>query len=290
MMNLYSEIPLLLKTYPSVALCTIVHTKGSTPMKNGSKIIVCPDKKIIGTIGGGALEYAVIKDALKCIENSESKLFEHHLTKDHQMCCGGTVSVFIEIIKSFPKLYIFGAGHVGSFLATVSSLLQFDTYLIDDREFILSQFKMQDIFNNKVTTILHSPVEYIQSLPIENTNDNFCVIVTYNHQIDREILLGAISKKFKYIGMIGSKRKVFITRKFLHHNNISENDINKIDMPIGIDIHAYYPEEIAVSILAKIISCKHQTHSIPCNTYNSDTFNSIHEEYLNNISLCIKKL
>ncbi len=296
MNNFLFQLSDLLKTYYAVAICTIVETNGSTPMKNGAKIIVCPDRKILGTIGGGALEKCVVENAITCLNNNESKLFVHHLTKDHQMCCGGTVKVFIDIIKRPSNLFIFGAGHVGSALARIASFQQdLEIFLIDDRPFYVHQIQTDIHYKSRINGVLASPVEWIQHFDEQMCFNSFCVIVTYNHQLDREILLNALSKNFKYVGMIGSQRKVLVTKKFLLQKNIPEDVINTIDMPIGMNIHAYYPEEIAVSILAKIISVKnqqiHEHNNISDSGYSEHYIKGKEDiNVIENMNVCLKNL
>lgn len=285
-MNIFDKISKILKEHPQIALCTIIDTKGSTPMKVGAKIIVCPDGKIIGTIGGGAFEKAVIENALHCLKENSSKIFVYHLTKDYQMCCGGTINVFIDIIYSPSKIYIFGAGHVGKSLAQFALLSGFDVFLIDDRDEILKPFYENENFNK--VHLIHTPfIEYLINLSIKETQNSYCVILTYNHQIDRTLLLHSISKSFKYIGMIGSRRKVEVSKKFLLQNNVPEDIIKSIDMPIGININAYYPEEIAISILAKIISIKN-TH-LKGNNKLSESEKIIPLQ-TQNLEICLKNL
>ncbi|GIV27130.1 MAG: xanthine dehydrogenase accessory factor [Bacteroidia bacterium] len=289
MSNVLLEISQLLRIYSSVALCTIVETTGSTPMKSGSKIIVCPDGKVIGTIGGGALEKSVIENAITCISSNESKLFIHHLTKEHQMCCGGTVKVFIDIVLSPYKLYIFGAGHVGSALAKIASFHNdLKVFLIDDRPDYIQRIQSQSEYLERINCVLASPVEFVRNLDPNSTLNSFCVIVTYDHQLDREILLNALSRNFRYVGMIGSKRKVLVTKKFLIQHHISEDKISTIDMPIGININAYYPEEIAVSIMAKIISLKNE--KIVDKRKNNQSLSDELIKETENIDLCLKNL
>ncbi|GAB4203149.1 MAG: hypothetical protein Fur0023_09800 [Bacteroidia bacterium] len=255
----YSKLDTLIQQYQVIALCTIVKAKGSTPLKEGHKLIVLPDGKILGTIGGGELERVVIEDALNCIQKREHQLFEHHLTKDHQMCCGGMVSIFIEVLMSPPVLLIAGAGHIGRCLSDIASNCGFQVMLIDNRKEILSQIKndkdnIQLIYADDIANYIREYNHHVQN--------GYCVITTYNHQLDRKILLEAVGKPFKYIGMIGSKRKVLMTKKFLKENGINEYIIEKIDMPIGLNINAESPYEIAVSIMGKLIAVKNEKKKI----------------------------
>jgi xanthine dehydrogenase accessory factor len=246
--NVYERITELRRT-AALALCTVVSTKGSTPGKAGSKMIVSEDGKVYGTIGGGALEKQVIRDALQGLKKKLPGLFRHDLGQLN-MCCGGTVDVFIEPIMKQNKLYIFGAGHIGQSLCSIAVHLDFEVVLIDDRKEYLDDCTLAGV--NKMN--LPFPTA-LQALPFD-TNTYTCIL-TYSHPADREILAFCLKKPGAYLGMIGSRRKVEMTRKIFSGAGISDPEaLAKVDMPMGIDIHAESPEEIAISIMARIIQFK----------------------------------
>lgn len=249
-MNIYTEIEQIRKRGESAALCIIVNTKGSTPRKAGAKMIVLENGGIIGTIGGGNLEKKVIENALQQIKKNETQLFKHDLLHQHNMCCGGNVEIYIEPIKKMNKLYVFGAGHTGNALSKIAHELDFDIYVIDDRKEYLDEIKTEGI--NKLN------LEYKKILPTLPFDKNtYVVIMTYEHAHDRDILSYCIKKPHAYIGMIGSQRKVELTKKmFLEGNIATKEELENVDMPMGISINADSPEEIAISILAKLIAVK----------------------------------
>ncbi len=254
-MDLYNEIEKARKSGVDVALCTIIHTKGSTPRKVGAKMLVYSSGAIKGTIGGGNLEKEVIKNALNQLKCNEPKLFKHDLLHQHNMCCGGTVEIFIEPIEKMKRLYIFGAGHTGQALAKFAKVLDFEVFVIDDRkEYIQQLSEVEGI--NKLT------VDYKEILPkLPFDNNTFVAILTYEHEIDRDILSYCIKQPSAYVGMIGSKRKVEMTKKmFLDAEIATKKQLNAVDMPMGIDVLAETPEEIAISILAKLIKVKNKPH------------------------------
>jgi xanthine dehydrogenase accessory factor len=254
------------------ALCIIVSTSGSTPLKTGSKMLVTENGEIFGTIGGGNLEKIVIENATTLIQKQESALFNHNLVQQHGMCCGGTVSIYIEFIMRPDKLYIFGSGHVGRALAKLASDLPFEVFVVDERKKELDQMKVTDV--NKV------PLAYNEILPHLPFNPNvYIAVMTYDHQIDREILAYCMKKEFAYLGMIGSKRKVEITKKmFLSTQLFSEREFAEIDTPMGININAESPEEIAISIMAKLIEVKNNKH----NTIKNKKPETIFQEHYEN--------
>ncbi|HLG33638.1 MAG TPA: XdhC family protein [Bacteroidia bacterium] len=255
MKNIYEKIIEIQKGGKEAVLCTIVNTKGSTPRKVGAKMIVYDDENIFGTIGGGELEMAVIKNALEQIKKNEPNIFRHDLLHQHGMCCGGTVDIYIEPIMKKNKLYIFGAGHTGQALAKYAADFPFEVVLIDDRKEYLDECRIEEV--NKMN------LPYQQALQVLPFDENtFICIMTYSHPMDRDILAFCIKKPFAYLGMIGSERKVAVTKKmFTEGLNIPEEELEKVDMPMGIHIGAEGPDEIAFSILAKLISVKNKVPS-----------------------------
>jgi len=234
------------------ALCTIITTKGSAPRKTGAKMIVYENSTIAGTIGGGSLEKVVIEQALEVIKNNQAKIVKHNLVSELAMCCGGTVELFIEPIMNRKKIYIFGAGHIGKALAKFATDLDFNVTLIDER---YEAFDGIDIADCVMIKEHHATV--IEQLDF--TENTFVVILTHNHAYDREILALTSKKSHQYIGMIGSERKVEIAKKnMIAANFLNEEEIKEIDMPIGIDIEAITPQEIAISILAKLIDVRNK--------------------------------
>lgn len=249
-MNLLKEIETIRNSGVKAVLCIIVQTKGSTPRKMGAKMIVKEDSSIIGTIGGGNLEKKVIENALHLIEKDEPKLFKHDLLHQHNMCCGGSVEIYIEPIKKMNKLYIFGAGHTGNALAKYAIDMDYEVYVIDDRAAYIN-----DIIIEGVNKMNLDYKKVLPSLPFDvNT---YIVIMTYEHAYDRDILSYCIKQPHAYLGMIGSERKVKLTKKmFIEGKLATKTALEKIDMPMGIDINAEGPDEIAISILAKLIAVK----------------------------------
>lgn len=250
MKDIYKRITEAERMGFGVALCTIVNTHGSSPRKIGSKMLVYSDGAIYGTIGGGELERSVIGNALSTISTRKPKLYRHDLLHQHNMCCGGTMDIYIEPIMKKSKLYIFGAGHTGQALTKYASNLNFEIVLIDERNEYINQCAIEDV--NKLNISYQSALKL---LPFdENT---FICIMTHSHPMDREILAFCLKKVFAYLGMIGSRRKVEMTKKmFIQGLNIPEDKVEEVDMPMGIDIGAEGPDEIALSILAKIVGVK----------------------------------
>lgn len=250
MKNIFETIVEIQKEKQAAVLCTIVNTKGSTPRETGAKMIVYANGKIYGTIGGGELEKKVIENAIEVSEKKKPQLFRHDLLHQHNMCCGGTVEIYIEPIMKKNKLYIFGAGHTGQALAKLSCDFDFETVLIDDRKEYIDNCKLAEV--SKMNLLYE---QALKLLPFDE--QTYICIMTYSHPIDRDILAFCLKKSFAYLGMIGSRRKVEMTKKmFTEGLNIAPEDLEKVDMPMGIDIGAEGPEEIALSILGKLIAVK----------------------------------
>jgi len=250
MKNIYSELNELIKSGKNAALCVVVETKGSTPRKAGSKMIVYDDKKILGTIGGGSIEFNVIDKAIEVIQNNAPQKFTFNLESDLDMTCGGYVEVYIEPVFPLPKLYIFGAGHVGKAVAEFASKTGFEITLFDEREGIFNSITLQN------TKFVQG--NYFEEIEKANFDNNtYVVVTTPKHAYDEEITAICAKKPHTYLGMIGSKRKVATAKKsFLELRGLKPEEIETIDMPIGIKFAAQTPEEIAISIVAKLIDVK----------------------------------
>lgn len=250
MKDISLKINEIIRSGKKAALCILVDTKGSSPRKAGSKMLVYEDGKQEGTIGGGSLEMRVVEDAIKVIKKSKAQKFSYDLGDDLSMNCGGYAEVYIEPILPQQQLFIFGAGHIGKVLAKYGSDFGFAVTLVDNREGI-----QNDIDQNIVTLDSRTYVEAAKDI---NFNDqSYIVIVTPKHKYDEEILEIVAKRPAAYIGMIGSKNKVAKARnRILKENILTKEELNNVDMPIGIKFNAQTPEEIAISILAKMIDVK----------------------------------
>ncbi len=246
----------LIKQNKSAALCTVVETNGSSPRKADSKMLVYSDGNISGTIGGGSVEKEAITEALKVLKTGSSILLKYNLKNDLSMECGGSMQIYIECLAQKPQLYVFGAGHVGKAFTSLALNLGFRINVIDERTGIFDSYIQNpdlQLFNEHFS-------DYILR---EDFNDNiYIVILTHQHINDFDVLKLVCNKPHAYLGMIGSKIKVAQAANKLRDEKIlSDDKINKIDMPIGIPIKSETPEEIAISILAKIIDVKNKKNN-----------------------------
>lgn len=250
MKDILLKINELIKSGKKAALCIIIETKGSSPRKIGSKMIVYENGKQDGTIGGGSLELRVAEDAITVIKESKAKKFSYDLGDDLSMHCGGYAEIYIEPILPQQQLYIFGAGHIGKVLAKYGPDFGFDVTLIDNRGGI-----EKDI--DEIPVNLDSRSYSEAARDIHFNDQSYIVIVSPKHKYDEEILEIVAKKPAAYIGMIGSKNKVAKAKeRIIKEKLLTEEELNKVDMPIGIKFNAQTPEEIAISILAKMIDVK----------------------------------
>lgn len=234
-----------------LAIATIIDASGSTPREAGAKMIVLKNGKTYGTVGGGAMEKRIIELSLEAIEKGKSEAISLPLdAKGVEMICGGAVEVFIEVYKSRPKLLIAGGGHVGYAIYNAALPLDFDIVIFEDRE----EFLNSERFPEAYELVLGDIGENLRDYPIdENT---YIVIVTRGHKYDEEALAMVANSDAKYIGAMGSKKKVITMFKNLKERGIDSERLKSTYSPVGLKISTNSPEEIAISILAEILAVK----------------------------------
>ncbi len=249
-MEIYKTLYELQKARQACVLCIITRTTGSTPRKAGSKMLVMPDGRIAGTIGGGSVELAAIREALDVLKTGEPKTKVYQLEDDLSMHCGGSVDLYFEPQLIPAKLFIFGAGHVGRALGKFAAAVGFRIIFVDERPDIYKEFQVDgaDCLTG----------DYFDTLEkAEFDKNTYIVITTPRHEYDERILAAVARKPHAYLGMIGSKRKVAEARKrFLAEGLLTEAELDAVNMPIGLPFAAETPEEIAVSIVAKLIDTR----------------------------------
>jgi len=249
MLDIYREIVEIIKSGQVAALVTIIDTNDSTPRGIATKMLVKPDGNITGTIGGGSVEAEAIKIAIKAIQNGKPLRHQFVLSPDKEpgMACGGKMEIFVEPIVQPPTIYMFGAGHISVMLAKICKLLEFRIVVIDDRKDYASKERFPD-----ADLIMTEDFENAFSqLPIDK--HSYIVIVTRSHHGDERILNKALLTKARYIGMIGSKSKVKTIFNNLTAKGVKTDILEEVHAPIGLEINAETPEEIAISIIAEII-------------------------------------
>lgn len=238
------------------AVVTVLEVKGSSPGKEGSMMAVFSDGSILGTVGGGALEYEFIQEALKAIKENKSceKSFELTEKGSLHMKCGGFVRAYIKVFAKREKLLIMGGGHLGAELYTLGKFLNKYVVIFDDRE----EFANRERFSEADEIIFGKMEETVKNYSIDE--NSYIIIVTRGHENDKECLKAILDKKVspKYIGMVGSRGKVLSTYKELLDEGYSKEELKKIYSPIGLDISSSEPKEIALGIMAEITAVKNQ--------------------------------
>jgi xanthine dehydrogenase accessory factor len=251
MRDLYEEVVRLRAEGERAVLATVVRAQGSTPREAGAKMLVYEDGSIRETIGGGSLEAAVIREALDTLAAGEPRLVHHDLTgpeaSDVGMICGGALDVFLEPILSDPKVFLFGGGHVSLPVARLSKRVGFRVAVIDNRP----EFASRERFPEADEVVIEEFSSAFKKLKIDG--ESYAVILTRGHVYDQEVLEWALGTEARYIGMIGSRKKVQAIFRNLREKGIPEEKLAAVHSPIGLDIGALTPEEIAVSIVAELI-------------------------------------
>ncbi len=239
------------KKREKAVLAVIVETKGSTPRKAGSKLLVTEKGEIYGTVGGGDLEYFVVEKAKELLESQQPMLLTHNLKSDFKMACGGKVTVYLEPIVPPAQLFIFGAGHIGKELAGYAKDFDFEITVIDSRKDILDTLE-----GNGYKLICATADKAVEQLHFDD-NTYICAI-SHTHDIDRQIASLVLNKPYAYLGVIASKNKAQKIRKALTEEGFDKEKTDSIDMPMGVPIECETPKEIAISVLAKLIDAKNR--------------------------------
>lgn len=249
MSEVLSALAELPKTGTAAALCTIIRAKGSTPRKEGCKMLVYTSGSIVGTIGGGEIEGRVIKEALDSIQTGERKIRSYDLInpeKGDPGICGGTLEVFIDPLTQPEDLIVVGGGHVGKAVVYLAKWLGFRVILSDDREEFCSPAYVPG-----ADEYVHCSLEDLSSR-IEFSPKTVIVMATRNNQVDVRGLPELLAAPSAYIGVISSRRRWKLTVEQLLETGITKKDLDRIHAPIGLDLKAETPEEIALSIMAEV--------------------------------------
>ncbi len=250
--NIISCMARLQEEGKSFVLCIITRTLGSVPRKQGSKMLVTGEGVLMGSVGGGAMEQEVTADAMKLLQNNQPLEKTYRRNSDENKDQMAEVTLYMESFAPSARLYIFGAGHVGSAIARKVAGMDFQIHIIDPRKELLEKIPQ--------TLAKTRHEDYVSAArEITLTPSDFIVITTHSHESDRQVLGLMASSRAAYIGMIGSRKKVEETRRYIVDNQLATPEqLDTVDMPMGIPIGAQSPEEIAISVLARIIEVKNR--------------------------------
>jgi len=255
--SIYQYVAKLEQEGREFAICTVIDAQGSSPGRTSFKMAVLPDGSQHGTVGGGKLELTVLGAARDAIAEGKSRVVTFDLSQNGKdslgMLCGGQVTLYIEYVGSRPLLYIYGAGHVGRFLATFASLVGFEVTVLDDRPDVATPGRLPDAhhfltgdFVELVRTTAYGPQGYH-------------VILTDKHVSDERVLQALLERKLdnRYIGMIGSRSKTLEVFRRLVAAGVGREDLARVYAPVGIDHGGQTAEEIALAICTELVAVRH---------------------------------
>lgn len=253
-MDLYDEIVRLRGLGQKCAVATIVQVNGSIPSFESAKILVREDGSFMGTVGGGCVEAEVWNAAREVIESEKPRHLSFSLGQDaaydEGLICGGQLNIFVEPVIPQPRAFIFGGGHVSKGISKIATLAGFSTSIIDNRE----AFANQERFPEAEATYAEEYEDVFPKLPVNSSS--YIIIVTRGHRDDMRVLRWAVNTPAKYIAMIGSKRKTISVVHELEKEGIAREAFDKVFAPMGLEIGAEMPEEIAISVVAEMIAVR----------------------------------
>ncbi len=247
-MEIYEEIVSLTRQRRPCALATIVQAIGSSPQREGAKLLVRDDGSTIGTLGGGCVEAEVINAARAVMKDGTPRTFPFELTERHGgLVCGGKIVVYIEPVIPRHHLVILGGGHVGKALTAVARLSGFRTTVVDDRAEYANREYLPDA-HDVVVSDFRTAFSAVHA-----GSDAYVVIATRGHNHDLDALKAALGTDARYISLVGSRRKRAVLFRMLRDEGLPDSDIKRVITPAGLSIGSVTPEEIAISIMAQII-------------------------------------
>jgi len=248
--NLLQELLAARESGRPVALATIVKARGSVPRHAGSKMLIYADGDLLGTIGGGEMESRIRDEALVALKDGQPRLVPYSLVDPERGdpgVCGGEVEIYVEPYRSPASVFVIGCGHVGRAVAGLASWLGYQVAIHDDRSELVGPDAIPEA-NVRLTGTIDDALE-----AFDVTGNCYVVVVTRNVLVDRQILPRLLSTPAPYIGVIGSRRRWAETRRLLLEDGLDEADLNRFHSPIGLDLNAETPREIALSIMGEII-------------------------------------
>ena len=259
MNDIYEEIVKLRREGRKAALATIINVRGSIPSFQSAKMLVRDDGSILGTVGGGCVEAEVWQAAREVIEKERPTTLTFNLNHDPKydtgLVCGGTLEIYVEPVLPAALLYLFGAGHVAVNTYKIALLAGFDVIVVDDRESYANRERFPE-----AREIYAEDFDKTCTRLAPNEGD-FMVIATRGHRDDMRVLRWALGTQVRYLGMIGSLRKWIAICDELEREGIAREKLERIHSPVGLDIGAVTPEEIAVAIVAEMIAIRRQAET-----------------------------
>jgi len=234
------------------ALATVIEARGSTPRQAGAKMLVYAGGRTVGTVGGGPLEAHVVEEALAALANGKPRELEHRLADEESgpQVCGGDVRLFIEVLLPRPTLLIVGGGHIGQAVAELGAFLGYRIAVLDERAGMVTaeRFPQADVLLSGL------PDDQLRAFPL--TEQTCAVLVTPHDAPDEKTLAALAGRPLGYVGLLGSRRRAQATFERARALGVPDEFLARVHAPIGLDIGAETPREIAVSILAEVIAAQ----------------------------------
>lgn len=250
MEDIFEAIMNIRKKGECAVLATVVAASGSSPRSAGAKMLIAGDGSTIGTVGGGTMEARVRREALQVMEDGQCRLMHYDMEEGGEkggMACGGRTEVFLEPISAPSTLFIFGAGHISFFLVKIAAMVGFRVVVADDRE----EYATRERFPDAADVIAADFAETCSRVTVNRTS---CIVIaTSTHAQDEAVLQWSLKTDARYIGMVGSRKKREAIFSNLNAQGMAEDLLETVHSPIGLNIKAETPEEIAVSIMSEII-------------------------------------
>lgn len=239
----------------AAALATVIGRSGSAPQAIGARLLLRADGSQIGTVGGGAIEAQVLEACAAALRDGRSRRIEAHLVRDLGMCCGGSMEVFVEFLQAEPRLFVVGAGHVSQALVPLAAAAGFRTAVFDDRDELLEHPAFASVRRGAFDVD-----ELDAAIPDLDARD-YVIVVTRDHARDERALADLLHRPHRYLGMIGSQRKVHaVLGRILHRERELGRpapDLSRLHAPVGLALGGRTPVEIAISILAELVADRH---------------------------------
>lgn len=258
---MYNEIQASLKRGERIAVATVVKTIGAAPCGVGTKMLVRADGTTSGGFSGAKVDTQVAQEAVKALRESRSYITHVHLDADQAVgSCGATLELFIEVLYPEPRLIIAGAGNVAQALARLAIQMDFRIVVVDDRRDLANP----QAFGDKVQLTFGDIPQTVREL--EPDEASWIVIVTRGHHLDKDALKAALETNARYVGMIGSPGKIKNIFRDLLKEGMSRERLEEVHSPIGLDLGAETPEEIALSIAAEMLMLRKKGSGVPLKT------------------------
>jgi xanthine dehydrogenase accessory factor len=253
MQEIYERVAEMCRRGTPGVVATVIRAEGSTPREAGAKMVIAGDGRSWGTIGGGSVEASVIREAASVIGEGIPRIVDYELEEGSptgDALCGGRMEILMEPLPKAEILYVFGAGHVARPLVAMAKEAGFSVTVIDPRPELATRERFSQADEIVITDFAEA------AAALQPGPDVYVVVVTPDHEHDEEVVRATLNESYGYVGMIGSRKKVAAVVSHLKDDGFAEETIQRLHSPIGLEIGAETPEEIAVSIVAELVAVR----------------------------------